>query len=172
MSVCLPDYRYELALVLNGTAPVPDFSALEYEVFRQYRVSRLPNSPLRTLPSITAPAFPLPRSLVASLPTSPRSKRDWFTKTHFNYLLLDPAHLDKMDACQRDSVQQFRTFVEAVFYVGKGKNARSLQHLKDARDKMHLPQPKVAMLDPSAMCVLMWDGLNFERILAISIHSE
>lgn len=25
-------------------------------------------------------------------------------------------------------------FVESIFYVGKGKNSRSTQHLKDARD--------------------------------------
>ena len=35
-------------------------------------------------------------------------------------------------------------FVEAVFYVGKGKNARSLQHLKEARDKMQLHNSKVS----------------------------
>ena len=122
---------------------MPDFSALEYEVFRQYRMSRLPNSPLRTLPSITAPAFPLPRTLVSSLPTSPRSKRDWSTKTHFNYLLLDPSQLGQLNRGERDSIEHFRVFVEAVFYVGKGKNARSLQHLKDAREKMHLPKTKV-----------------------------
>ena len=136
-------YKYELALVLNGTVPVPDFSALEYQVFRQYRSSRLPTSPLRTLPSITAPAFPLPRTLANSLQMSPRSKRDWSTKTHFNYLLLDPSQLGQLGPGEKDSTEQFRTFVEAVFYVGKGKNARSLQHLKDAKEKTHLHKSKV-----------------------------
>jgi len=28
----------------------------------------------------------------------------------------------------------FRVFVESIFYIGKGKNSRSTQHLKDARD--------------------------------------
>ena len=142
----LSGYKYELALVLNGTSPIPDFSSLEYQVFRQYRVSSLPGSPLRTLPSITAPSFPLPRSLVTSLQTSPRSKRDWSTKTHFNYLLLDPSQLHQLDPGGRDSVEQFRVFVEGVFYVGKGKNARSLQHLKEARDKMHGPKSKVSCI--------------------------
>ena len=41
-------------------------------------------------------------------------------------------------------MQQFRVFVEAVFYVGKGKNARSLQHLKDAKEKMNTPRAKVS----------------------------
>ena len=42
--------------------------------------------------------------------------------------------------------------MEAVFYVGKGKNARSLQHLKDARDRMHLPPSKVSQL-AKILCV-------------------
>ena len=46
-------------------------------------------------------------------------------KTFFNYLLLSP--------CK--PVQDFRGFVEAVFYIGKGKNSRSLQHLREARGK-------------------------------------
>ncbi|CAI7992108.1 Ankyrin repeat and LEM domain-containing protein 1 [Geodia barretti] len=132
-------YKYELALVLNGTAPIPDFSSLEHQVFHRFRASRLPSSPLRTLPSITSPAFPLPLSLSRTPPTSPRSKRDWSTKTHFNYLLVDPTKLGTLCRGEK-SLQGFRKFVEAVFYVGKGKNARSLQHLKDARDKLNLPQ--------------------------------
>ena len=43
--------------------------------------------------------------------------------------------------------------MEAVFYVGKGKNARSLQHLKDARDRMHLPPTKVSQLAKTVLCV-------------------
>ena len=29
-------------------------------------------------------------------------------------------------------LEQFRVFVESVFYIGKGKNSRSSEHLKDA----------------------------------------
>ena len=43
-------------------------------------------------------------------------------KTFFNYLLLSP--------CK--PVQDFRGFAEAVFYIGKGKNSRSFQHLREA----------------------------------------
>ena len=135
--------------MLNGTSPIPDFTVLEHEIFRQYRTSRLPNSPLRTLPSITASAFPLPRSLLTARSPktpSPRSKRDWSTKTHFNYLLLDPSGLGCLGGGhrgRRESLEEFRIFVEAVFYVGKGKNARSLQHLKDARETIISPRAKV-----------------------------
>ena len=34
-------------------------------------------------------------------------------------------------------------FVESIFYVGKGKNSRSMQHLKDAKDSLKLKKSKV-----------------------------
>ena len=142
-------YRYELSLVLNGTSPIPDFSSLEHEIFHRFRSSRLPASPLRSLSPISS--FPLPLSLALSpQPSSPRSKRDWSTKTHFNYLLLDVTRLKQHRGERRESLESFREFVEAVFYVGKGKNARSLQHLKEAREKIGLPLAKVR---PTVVCV-------------------
>ena len=49
-------------------------------------------------------------------------------KSFFNYMLLDPKVLP-------NSAVSFSYFVEAIFYVGKGKNSRSFQHLKDAKEK-------------------------------------
>lgn len=46
-------------------------------------------------------------------------------KSFFNYLLLSPC----------EPVCDFRGFVEAAFYIGKGKNSRSLQHLREAGGK-------------------------------------
>jgi hypothetical protein len=46
------------------------------------------------------------------------------SKAFFNYLLLDSQLI-------LPSIN-FKQFVEAIFYVGKGKNRRSFQHLKDA----------------------------------------
>ena len=104
-----PGYRYELALVLNGTAPIPDFSALEQQVFKSLREPHL-----------------LPH------PPTPRA-RNGTVKGYFNYLLLDPRVAEGVVG-GGGSLEQFRAFVESVFYVGKGKNARSLQHLRDAKD--------------------------------------
>lgn len=50
------------------------------------------------------------------------------SKTYFNYMLLDPVMLSSSTT----SIQ-FNEFVESIFYIGKGKNARSMQHLKDAK---------------------------------------
>lgn len=49
-------------------------------------------------------------------------------KCFFNYMLLDPRLLPICSS-------SFSHFVEAIFYVGKGKNSRSFQHLKDAKEK-------------------------------------
>ena len=59
------------------------------------------------------------------------------SKLFFNYLLIDPRMLNQSPSSHvvmETDVAEFRNFVEAIFYVGKGKNARSLQHLKDAKD--------------------------------------
>ena len=58
-------------------------------------------------------------------------------KTFFNYLLLDPTIFKSLDTTllndhTNDDVM-FRSFIEAIFYIGKGKHSRSLQHLKDAK---------------------------------------
>ena len=131
--ILLVGYKYELALVLNGTVPIPDFSSLEQEVFRSFRKPP-PPSPLHT--STFPNHFPLSTD-------TPRT-RDGRTKTHFNYLLLDPR---KVQGLSRGVVNLdvFRTFVESIFYVGKGKNARSLQHLKDAKECLKQQRTKVHM---------------------------
>ena len=59
------------------------------------------------------------------------------SKLFFNYLLIDPRMLKQSPSSHvvmETDIAEFRNFVEAIFYVGKGKNARSLQHLKDAKD--------------------------------------
>lgn len=103
-------YKYELALVLSGAVPIPDFSLMEYQLFH----------------SLRNPANHL------SVPPSPRA-RDEMTKSHFNYLLLDPRQLHPPLTIHSD-LERFSNFVGAIFYVGKGKNSRSLQHLREAKD--------------------------------------
>uniref|UniRef100_A0A914CCW2 GIY-YIG domain-containing protein n=3 Tax=Acrobeloides nanus TaxID=290746 RepID=A0A914CCW2_9BILA len=45
---------------------------------------------------------------------------------YFCYLLIDPSKIPSMQNCI------FREFISAIFYVGKGKRSRPLQHLCDA----------------------------------------
>lgn len=53
---------------------------------------------------------------------------------------------DTRDEDVKSELDEFRVFVESVFYVGKGKNSRSMQHLKDAKDTLTLKKTKVGHL--------------------------
>ncbi|KAM5193347.1 ankyrin repeat and LEM domain-containing protein 1 [Mantella aurantiaca] len=67
-------------------------------------------------------------------PDKTRKWREGVLKSSFNYLLLDPRvtrHLPSR--CHTLSPHEcFRTFVRAVFYVGKGKRARPYCHLYES----------------------------------------
>ena len=49
----------------------------------------------------------------------------------YNYLLLHPSRL--YEIVPPYSIEKFRTFVESVFYVGKGTDLRFLDHFEDAK---------------------------------------
>ena len=152
-------YKYELSLILNGTVPLPDLTQLEQQVFKMFRTPTLPSrvctftpSPVSTHRSQSSsynPATPL-SPFKTPLPShSPRSAKDRGTKDHFNYLLLDPRVLDRLhsgddgDVKVASELDTFRVFVESIFYVGKGKNSRSMQHLRDAKDTFSSGKTKV-----------------------------
>lgn len=92
---------------------------------------------------------------------SPRAAKDRGTKDHFNYLLLDPRVLERLSSTNdlsdcggdRKDLEKFRVFVESVFYVGKGKNSRSMQHLKDAKDSINLKKSKVGGSNTYSYCM-------------------
>ena len=106
---------------------------------------------------ITKQATPLSPFKTPPTYGSPRAAKDRGTKDHFNYLLLDPRVLERLSqtpdsysaTCSDggrgnlSELEKFRVFVESIFYVGKGKNSRSMQHLKDAKDCLNLQKTKV-----------------------------
>ena len=51
-------------------------------------------------------------------------------RKYYNYLLLYPSRLNEI--VPPYSNEKFRTFVESVFYVGKGSGMRFLDHFEDA----------------------------------------
>uniref|UniRef100_A0A8C3C3Q1 Ankyrin repeat and LEM domain containing 1 n=1 Tax=Cairina moschata TaxID=8855 RepID=A0A8C3C3Q1_CAIMO len=67
-------------------------------------------------------------------PDRSRHWREGLLKASFNYLLLDPRVTQDLPLrCHRLSPAEcFRTFVKAVFYVGKGTRARPYCHLSEA----------------------------------------
>ncbi|XP_050789648.1 ankyrin repeat and LEM domain-containing protein 1 [Gopherus flavomarginatus] len=67
-------------------------------------------------------------------PDKNRKWREGVLKSSFNYLLLDPRVTQNLPfRCHRLSQADcFRTFISAVFYVGKGKRSRPYSHLYQA----------------------------------------
>ncbi|XP_026579819.1 collagen alpha-1(I) chain-like [Pseudonaja textilis] len=67
-------------------------------------------------------------------PDKNRRWREGLLKSSFNYLLLDPRVTRNLPArCQLLSpAEAFQTFVQAVFYVGKGTRGRPYRHLYEA----------------------------------------
>ncbi|OWF34866.1 uncharacterized protein LOC110443652 [Mizuhopecten yessoensis] len=72
--------------------------------------------------------------------------REGTMKSSFNYLLLDPRITKNLPnrSCSLSELDTFRTFVSAIFYVGKGKRARPYCHLYEAINQLKSPKPKVS----------------------------
>uniref|UniRef100_A0A8C3JRX7 Ankyrin repeat and LEM domain containing 1 n=1 Tax=Calidris pygmaea TaxID=425635 RepID=A0A8C3JRX7_9CHAR len=67
-------------------------------------------------------------------PDRTRHWREGLVKSSFNYLLLDPRTTQNLPlrSHRLSPAECFRTFVEAIFYVGKGTRARPYCHLAEA----------------------------------------
>ncbi|XP_044276980.1 ankyrin repeat and LEM domain-containing protein 1 isoform X2 [Varanus komodoensis] len=67
-------------------------------------------------------------------PDKSKRWREGVLKSSFNYLLLDPRVTQNLPfRCQFVSQAEcFRTFISAIFYVGKGKRSRPYSHLYEA----------------------------------------
>ncbi|XP_069832753.1 uncharacterized protein [Dendropsophus ebraccatus] len=98
------DYSPELCLALH-TFNIPDCNKDEAEISREF------DQPDKTL-----------------------KWREGVLKSSFNYLLLDPRVTRNLPSRYQDLSQLdcFRTFISAVFYVGKGKRSRPYSHLYEA----------------------------------------
>ncbi|XP_069137278.1 uncharacterized protein [Argopecten irradians] len=72
--------------------------------------------------------------------------REGTMKSSFNYLLLDPRVTRNLPnrCCSLSELDTFRTFVSAIFYVGKGKRARPYCHLYEAINQLKSPKDKVS----------------------------
>ncbi|KAJ8278641.1 hypothetical protein COCON_G00057070 [Conger conger] len=67
-------------------------------------------------------------------PDQNRKWREGLIKSSFNYLLLDPRVTKNLPyrSHSMTPAECFRTFVRAIFYVGKGKRSRPYSHLYEA----------------------------------------
>uniref|UniRef100_A0A6J0SS47 Ankyrin repeat and LEM domain-containing protein 1 isoform X1 n=1 Tax=Pogona vitticeps TaxID=103695 RepID=A0A6J0SS47_9SAUR len=67
-------------------------------------------------------------------PDKSKKWREGLLKSSFNYLLLDPRVTQNLPFRSQflSQAECFRTFVSAIFYVGKGKRSRPYSHLYEA----------------------------------------
>ncbi|NXC77858.1 ANKL1 protein, partial [Anhinga anhinga] len=67
-------------------------------------------------------------------PDRSRRWREGLVKSSFNYLLLDPRTTQNLPLRSHhlSPAECFRTFIKAIFYVGKGTRARPYSHLAEA----------------------------------------
>ncbi|KAJ7308173.1 hypothetical protein JRQ81_008690 [Phrynocephalus forsythii] len=77
-------------------------------------------------------------------PDKRKNWREGLLKSSFNYLLLDPRVTQNLPFRSQfvSQAECFRTFVSAVFYVGKGKRSRPYSHLYEALSHHHHHQGK------------------------------
>ncbi len=115
-------FRYELSLVLNGVSPIPNVTHLEEKIVQEF--SNTPTVARATSPHTST-------TVTLSGLTSSR----YHVRDNFNYLLLDPPELASCPPA--NDLTPFKTFVESIFYIGKGKNSRPVQHLKDAKTALN-----------------------------------
>ncbi|XP_011310173.1 uncharacterized protein [Fopius arisanus] len=69
-------------------------------------------------------------------PSAGRNYRGGIAKVSFNYLLLDPRVTNDLPRTGNSLslAERWKIFLEAIFYVGKGKSARPAAHLYEAFD--------------------------------------
>ncbi|NXK15112.1 ANKL1 protein, partial [Herpetotheres cachinnans] len=72
-------------------------------------------------------------------PDRSRHWREGLVKSSFNYLLLDPRTTQNLPLRSHhlSPTECFRTFIKAIFYVGKGTRARPYCHLTEALSQHH-----------------------------------
>ncbi|GFO24721.1 ankyrin repeat and lem domain-containing protein 1 [Plakobranchus ocellatus] len=71
--------------------------------------------------------------------TSNKQWREGTVKSSFTYLLLDPRVTENLPlrAKEMTDLEVFKTFICAIFYIGKGKRARPYSHLHEAVRQMN-----------------------------------
>ncbi|XP_034513910.1 ankyrin repeat and LEM domain-containing protein 1 isoform X4 [Ailuropoda melanoleuca] len=109
---------------LEEARAAPDFSGHSPELAEALRTGCIPDA--QTDEDVLAQQF--------ERPDPKRRWREGVTKSSFTYLLLDPRETQDLPAraFSLTPAERLRTFVRAIFYVGKGTRARPDVHLWEA----------------------------------------
>ena len=136
---------YRLRKDHAGSAPSPQRIGNSKELLN--RVQSYPGSE-----SETKVAARLDRLFVThfTCPDPAKPWREGLSKKSFNYILMDPriTHNLPMNETQ-DQAKLFQKFVASIFYIGKGKQTRSYEHLYEAIKIRSRPQTALLKVTPN-----------------------
>ncbi|KAK7486770.1 hypothetical protein BaRGS_00021917 [Batillaria attramentaria] len=116
VSTSKPGYSSELSRVLSGSLDMEELAKIELSMVEVFQTA------------------------------NGRTWREGLIKSCFNYLLLDPRVTKNLPLRAKSLSDQecFKTFLEAIFYIGKGKRSRPYCHLYEAISQLKSPKLKVS----------------------------
>ncbi|NWT48309.1 ANKL1 protein, partial [Chroicocephalus maculipennis] len=108
-------------------------------------------------------------------PDRSRHWREGLLKSSFNYLLLDPRTTQNLPlrSHRLSPAECFRTFVEAIFYVGKGTRARPYCHLAEALSQQRAGTQKTVTNQRKGNCygvAASWPASRRRRLGVHMLH--
>ncbi|XP_057211432.1 ankyrin repeat and LEM domain-containing protein 1 isoform X2 [Triplophysa rosa] len=107
--------------------------------------------------------------------------REGFIKSSFNYLLLDPrVTMNLPYRSQSMSPKEcFRTFINAVFYIGKGKRSRPYSHLYEALEYFKGDKTSKKLCSKVQHILQVWNSGNgvislhcFQNVIAVEAYTR
>ncbi|XP_056597323.1 ankyrin repeat and LEM domain-containing protein 1 isoform X1 [Triplophysa dalaica] len=107
--------------------------------------------------------------------------REGFIKSSFNYLLLDPrVTMNLPYRSQSMSPKEcFQTFINAVFYIGKGKRSRPYSHLYEALEYFKGDKTSKKLCSKVQQILQVWNSGNgvislhcFQNVIAVEAYTR
>ncbi|XP_051519743.1 ankyrin repeat and LEM domain-containing protein 1 isoform X2 [Myxocyprinus asiaticus] len=107
--------------------------------------------------------------------------REGFIKSSFNYLLLDPRVTKNLPYRSQSMTPKecFQTFINAVFYVGKGKRSRPYSHLYEALEYFKGDKTSKKLCSKVQHILQVWNAGHgvislhcFQNVIAVEAYTR
>ncbi|KAL1255449.1 hypothetical protein QQF64_013510 [Cirrhinus molitorella] len=107
--------------------------------------------------------------------------REGFIKSSFNYLLLDPRVTKNLPYRSQSMIPKecFQTFINAVFYVGKGKRSRPYSHLYEALEYFKGDKTSKKLCSKVQHILQVWNAGHgvislhcFQNVIAVEAYTR
>ncbi|KAG1935266.1 ankyrin repeat and LEM domain-containing protein 1 isoform X1 [Pimephales promelas] len=114
-------------------------------------------------------------------PDQNKSWREGFIKSSFNYLLLDPRVTKNLPYRSQSMIPKecFQTFINAVFYVGKGKRSRPYSHLYEALEYFKGDKTSKKLCSKVQHILQVWNAGHgvislhcFQNVIAVEAYTR